>query len=320
MRMTIRMVLLCCAALVTLTACAPTVAPPASPPTPTSTPSAAIPGGILLPNAFQPEGIAAKDGILYIGSIPTGAVYRIDPASGPGRVLVPAAAGRAAIGLKVDGRDRLVVCGGPTGKAFVYDAVSGGMLATYTLNETTATFINDVALAPDAAYFTDSQQAAIYRVSLPADGSLGGQEAVSKIALTGDFKFQPGAFNLNGIAWTHDRLIAVQSGAGLLFTIDPSTGATRRIDLGTETLPNGDGLLLDGTSLYVVQNRLNRIAVVDLNDDLSAGRVRTRVTNPSFDVPTTLAAGDGLLWAVNARFGVTVTPDTTYSIIGFAKP
>jgi len=316
MRTFIRALLLPCATVLLLTSCAPEAPkPPARPVAPA--PSAAPPAAIALPDGFRPEGIAAKGDTVYVGSIPTGAVYRADVTTGEGAVLVPAATGRAAIGMKIDGRDRLVVCGGPTGKAFIYDAATGKDLAAYTLSETTQTFINDVALTGDAAYFTDSQKAVVYRVALPADGSLGGQDAVSTIKLTGDFKFQSGAFNLNGIAWTDGRLIAVQSGAGLLFTIDPENGRTRAIDLGAETVPNGDGLLMVGTSLYVVQNRLNQIAVVDLNDDLSKGMVRTRFTDPSFDVPTTLAAVGDRIYAVNARFGVEVTPDTTFSVVSF---
>src|SRR5690349_3344223 len=101
----------------------------------------ASPGIITLPVGFQPEGIAARDNFIYVGSIPTGAVYRADITTGAGSVLVPSQAGRAAIGLKVDGRGRIVVAGGATGKAFVYDAATGQDLATYTLTQATTTFV-----------------------------------------------------------------------------------------------------------------------------------------------------------------------------------
>ena len=52
--------------------------------------------------------------------------------------------------------------------------------------------------------------------------------------------------------------IAVQSNTGNLFRIDPATGATRLISLGSESVPNGDGILLNGKTLYVVQNQNNR--------------------------------------------------------------
>ena len=52
----------------------------------------------------------------------------------------------------------------------------------------------------------------------------------------------------------------------------------------------GDGLLLRGRTLYVVRNNLNQIAVVELAPDLSGGEVVGTITNPNFDVPTTIAA------------------------------
>lgn len=281
-------------------------------------PAAAPPAMIQLPNGFQPEGIAASGNTLYVGSIPTGAVYRADASSGVGSLVVPAQAGRAAIGLKLDGRGRLFVAGGATGMAFVYDAANGQELATYTLTAASPTFVNDVILSNDAAWFTDSANPVLFRVAVPADGILGSPEAVSTLPLSGDLQFTAGAFNLNGIVAAGSRLIVVQSNTGLLFTVDPVSGVTQQIDLGSESVPNGDGLLLEGLTLYVVQNQLNRVAVIDLAADLTTGTVRTRIANPAFDVPTTIAgsAGSGL-FVVNARFGVLVTPDTPYNVIRF---
>lgn len=283
---------------------------------------------IALPNAFQPEGIAARGNFIFVGSIPTGAVFRADITTGTGSVLVPSQTGRAAIGLKVDGRNRIFVAGGNTGKAFVYDATTGQDLSTYTLTLASPTFINDVVLTADAAWFTDSNNSALYRVPLPADGSLAGQEAVTTLALSGDFQQVAGVNNLNGIASNGQLLIVVQSNTstdaqtntGLLFTVNPVTGVTKRIDLGAENVVRGDGIFLEGQTLYVVQNRLNQVAVIDLSPDFAAGTVRTRITNPAFDVPTTLTAAGTGLYAVNARFGVTVTPDTTYSAVRFSRP
>jgi sugar lactone lactonase YvrE len=282
--------------------------------------TASPPDQISLPNAFQPEGIAARGDFIYVGSIPTGAVYRADITTGTGSILVPSQAGRAAIGLKVDGRGRIFVAGGVTGKAFVYDADTGQDVASYTLTLANPTFVNDVVLIADAAWFTDSRNPVLYKVPLPADGSIAGQETVTTLPLSGDLLFVAGVNNLNGIASTGQLLIAVQSNTGFLFTVDPETGVTRKIDLGAETVVNGDGLLLEGQTLFVIQNRLNQVAVIDLSPDFATGTVRTRITNPSFDVPTTLTAAGTSLYAVNARFGVPVTPDTPYSVIRFSRP
>ena len=85
---------------------------------------------------------------------------------------------------------------------------------------------------------------------------------------------------------------------------------------------NGDGLLLDGRTLYVVQNRDNRIAVVKLDHRFRDGRIIRYLTDDDFDVPTTLAEGrpGGYLWAVNARFTTPPTPDTTYDVVRRTAP
>ena len=174
-------------------------------------------------------------------------------------MLVQGVAGRAATGLKFN-RGRLFVSGAATGKAFIYDAKTGALIREYQL-ATAPTFINDVAVTNDAAYFTDSNRAVIFKLPLGNGGTL--PAAAQTLALTGDFQLVAG-FNLNGIVASPDgkTLIAVQSNTGKLFTINPNTGATHLIDLGGATLMNGDGLLLHGKTLYVVQNQNNRIAVV----------------------------------------------------------
>jgi outer membrane protein assembly factor BamB len=273
-----------------------------------------FPKTIPLPNGFQPEGIAIGNGpTFYVGSIPTGAVYAGSLRTGTGKILVAGASGRAATGLKYD-HGRLWVSGAATGKAFVYDARTGSLIRQYQLaTGSGATFVNDVVVTNRAAYFTDSNRGVIYRVALSANGTPG--EATT-IPLTGDFQLVSG-FNLNGIASTADgrTLVSVQSATGALFAIDPSTGATRRIDLGGASLTNGDGLLLLGRTLYVVQNRDNRIAVVSLSPDLSRGTITRTITDPAFDVPTTIGRFGNSLYAVNARFGTATGTNARYDVV-----
>lgn len=278
-----------------------------------------FPDLIRLPDGWQPEGIAAGRGSsLYVGSIPTGAIWKADARTGQGEVLVEGREGRAATGIKVDKRNRLFVSGGPTGMAFVYDARTGADLASYQLTPegTAATFVNDVAVTHKAAYFTDSLNQQLYVVPFGRKGRLPGQDAVRVLPLTGDLQYIEG-FNLNGIAASRDgrALLAVQSNTGLLFRINPRTGVTRQVDLGGASLTNGDGLLLLGRVLFVVRNRLNQIDVVKLNRSLDEGRVVTTITDPDFDVPTTIAFQDGRLYAVNARFGTTDPQPARYDIV-----
>jgi hypothetical protein len=141
------------------------------------------------------------------------------------------------------------------------------------------------------------------------------------LPLTGDFT-PAGGFNLNGIDATANgkTLIAVQSNNGKLFRIDPQTGVTRLISLGTESVPNGDGILLTGKTLYVVQNQLNRVAVIALSPDLASGRVVTRLADPDFAVPTTIDDHGRRLYAVNARFGIANPSTAEFQVVQLSKP
>lgn len=280
----------------------------------------APPDVINLPTGFRPEGVAISGASLFVGSIPTGQVFKADIATGQGGVFITPPAGRSAIGMKVDGRGRLFVAGGATGQAYVYDAATGADIAVFTL--TGALFVNDVIVTADAAWFTDSQSPTLFRVPIAADGALGPQAAVTAVPLIGDFLFVAGQTNANGIAATADgaTLIIVQSVTGKLFTVDPATGTTSEIGLGAETVVNGDGILLQGQTLFVVQNRLNQVAVVALSLDLTTGTVTQRLTSPLFDVPTTVAATNGSLYLPNARFGI-LNPDLAdFAVIRINKP
>jgi sugar lactone lactonase YvrE len=271
--------------------------------------SSRFPEKIGLPDGFRPEGIAIKGTTFYVGSIPTGAIYRGDLRTGEGAVFNPGGEGRAAIGVEYDD-GRLFVAGGPTGRGFVYSARSGALLANHQLTTDTNTFVNDVAVARGGAYFTDSRRPFLYRLS-------GG--IVTEIPLSGEIRYTTGN-NANGIEATPDgrTLIIVQSNLGKLFRVDPQSGEAREITLN-EPVVNGDGILLDGRTLYVVQNRDNKVAVVRLDHLLRSGTVVMHLTDPDFDVPTTIDELGSRLYAVNARFTTPPTPTTPYWIAQFRK-
>ena len=275
---------------------------------------AAFPEIIALPNGWQPEGIAIGRGTtFYVGSIPTGAIYRGDLRTGQGTPFVPGAPGRAAVGVDFD-RGLLFVAGGPTGKGFVYDARTGTLVRELQLaSGGGSTFVNDVVVTKRAAWFTDSNRAVLYRLPLAKNGRPAA--TAQAVALTGDFQLAAG-FNLNGIDATPNgkTLVTVQSGTGKLFTVTPS-GVTAEIDLGGQTVQNGDGILLQGRTLYVVRNQNNQIAVVALGKALTTGTIARTITNPGFDVPTTIDRFGSTLYAVNARFGTPPTPTTPYTVV-----
>ena len=101
--------------------------------------------------------------------------------------------------------------------------------------------------------------------------------------------------------------------ADQLFRLNKRTGVAHVVDLGGASLTNGDGLLLRGRTLYAVQNQLNKIAVLHLSRSGRSGQLVGTITDPRFDVPTTVASFGRSLYLPNARFSTTPTPDTTYS-------
>lgn len=273
-----------------------------------------LPDRIALPNGFQPEGIdIGRRGQAYFGSRANGAIYRADLRTERGTIIYPGRAGDISVGLKIDQHGRLFVAGGTTGTAKVIDSRTGVVLRRYQLASGT-TFINDVILTKRAAYFTDSQQAQLYVLPLGLNGALPAAGRVRTLKLTGDWSQIAGSLNANGIALTPDRraLLVVQSPTGYLFRVNPVTGVARRVDLGKTLLGNGDGLLVEGRTLYAVQNRLNQIAVVKLSRDGRRGRLVRTITSSQFDVPTTVASYRGGLYLPNARFTTPPTPTTKY--------
>ena len=282
---------------------------------------ASSPTTIALPDGFQPEGIAIGPGpVAYFGSLANGSIYRASLRTGEGSVISPSpGAGNPSVGLKSDDRGRLFVSGGAAGNARVVDTRTGKVLASYQF-ATGDTFVNDVVLAHGAAWFTDSRQPVLYKLPLGRKGALPTQAQVVRVPYTGELVYAAG-FNVNGISASPDGrgLIVVQSNTASLFRVDQS-GATRKVNLGAESVPAGDGLLLLGCTLYVVQNRLNMVAKVALNRAGTAGTVVTRVTDPGFDVPTTVAAFGNRLYLPNARFGTTPTPTTPYTAVAIPRP
>jgi hypothetical protein len=284
----------------------------------------AFPEVIALPDEWGPEGIEIGRGTdFYAGarhlSVFAGAIYKGDLRTGAGDILVPPQAGRAALGLKLDQRSNyLFVAGGPTGAGFVYDGTTGEDLAQFQFAPPPATFVNDVVVTKEAAYFTDSLRPVIYRVPLWPGGRLPDPPVFTEVPLGGDFEFGPG-FNSNGIAATQngDALIIVRSGAGLLYRVNPESGVAILIDLGGALVTSGDGLLLEGRTLYVCRNSLNRIAVVELNTSLTAGTYVEDILSPDFKIPTTIASLGGFIYAVNARFnlGNPPPPGTEFDIV-----
>ena len=68
-----------------------------------------------------------------------------------------------------------------------------------------------------------------------------------------------------------------------------------------------------------MQNRLNTVAVLRLASDGRSARVVERVTDPRFNVPTTVASFGRRLYLPNAKFGA-VPPATTFEAVAIPRP
>ncbi|HVL04885.1 MAG TPA: hypothetical protein VM388_02790 [Acidimicrobiales bacterium] len=276
-----------------------------------------FPEVIELPKGWQPEGIASGPGpIVYSGSRATGDILAVNVVTGKSEIAVEAPAGRTAVGIEQDRWGRFWVAGGGTGDVFVYDE-NGDELAVYDFASTN-TFVNDVVVTRDAAWFTDSRREVLYRIPIGRDGSLGDGETVP---LSGNYVHTPGVNNLNGIDASRDGrfLVAVQSNTGFLYNIDPDTGEATRIDLGDATVVNGDGIYLEGRRLYVVQNRFNKVAVIELNRRLTSGEIVDELSSEEFDVPTTMTRFGNRFYLVNARFGTSGPEPAEYWITAISR-
>jgi sugar lactone lactonase YvrE len=286
----------------------------------------AFPELIPLPIAFQPEGIAVGSGhTFYAGSLADGSIVSGDLRTGESHELVSGEEGQIAVGMAFDSRSGyLFVAGGLNAAGRVYDTRSGSLIAEYPMvsGGQFGDFINDVIVTRTAAYFTNSFAPELYRVPLGPSGGLASATA-EPIVLTGDWAQVPGVFvfNANGIEATPSgkTLYVVNSTGAAVYAVHPATGAATQIDLGGESMPAGDGLVLVGKTLFVVQNQLNQIGVLSLNPDSTAGVVGDPITSPHFVVPTTAAAFGSSLYAVNAKFG-TPPAGTEYEVVRVARP
>ncbi|MDF2773863.1 MAG: hypothetical protein K0S86_3360, partial [Geminicoccaceae bacterium] len=111
----------------------------------------------------------------------------------------------------------------------------------------------------------------------------------------------------------------VNTTTGKLYLVDTQSGVANEIDLGGGSLVGGDGLLLVGNTLYVVQGGLNQIAVVRSSDGYARGVIDRVIADPAFRFPSTVAAFGSSLYVVNARFDATGYPDVEFDVVRVSR-
>jgi len=207
--------------------------------------------------------------------------------------------------MKVDCRARrLWVAGGSTGLIFVYNIDTGSLIKKYTTPQTTSTFLNDIALAPNGdAYITDSYRPVLFKIA-GSDSQPG--ELESWLDFTGTaVQYAPGALALNGIVVSTDGqyIVVVHTTDQKLYRVSVSDKTATNISVGSGLVP-GDGMVLDGQVLYVVTraSMANAILVFQMSPDFSGGTLRDILFDPTFAFPTTIARAGNRMLVVNSQF------------------
>jgi len=296
------------------------------------TPAAGAVTAITLPAGLTfPEGIAYDGvGALYTASAENGSIAKVTLATGassivaPAGTLIPTAAPvfPGALGMKIDSQNRLWIAGGAQPKIFVVDLATNRLVTTLAIPGANGNIINDLVIVGTSAYFTDTKVATLWRVALNGT-TVGAPEAFVNFAGT-PLQYDSG-LNLNGIAATADgqSLVVVQMDKGFLFKIDIATKAVSRIDTAGADLSGADGLVLDGSTLYVVRQTAVEIATVTLSADLTKGTVAHRFKDPALAWPATaVKIGDRLIVVntqFNTRAGATQKPPFTLLSVPVAR-
>jgi hypothetical protein len=267
---------------------------------------------IVLPGATGTEGVARLNGqIFFAGDLLTGDIYRGTINRGTAAKFIDAPDGRFAAGMKADRSTGLLfVAGGPTGAGYVYDTRTGAPVSSYQFQTSpTPTFINDVALSKDGAWFTDSSQAMLYFVPV-VDGVP--SSTFMTLTLSGPAADLSGAFNNNGIQAVKGgaMLVVAHSGNGALNLVDAATGASTTI--AGVSVPNVDGILIKGShEVFAAQNADNLVSVWKLKSDFLSGTLKMGITSPLFEFPTTIARFGSRLAVANAKFDTGFPPTAT---------
>lgn len=286
---------------------------------PAASASAAAPvERVPLAAGSQPEGVASEGTTYWAGARLDGAIYTGDLRTGSRRLLVPGRPDHAARGMQLDPATRTLWVAGDVRRADGstrstvngYDADTGALRRSVTVPG--QRFLNDVQVVGGAVYVTDSLSRQLVVVR-PGGFRL--------LAMTGDWvQPAPGGLGANGIRLLPGgSLVVTDSSTGGLFRVDPATGVATRITLSGPALHSGDGLVVRGSTVYVVYGfGTDGVAEVRLAADGASGTVVGQLTDPDLHRPTTAVLAAGALYAVNGRFGVPPTPRTEYGIIRVA--
>lgn len=269
-----------------------------------------------------PEGVAydAGRGLLFTGSAASGDIYAINAQTSETSLFSKGGAvGRSsALGLKVDAQGRLWVAGGATGAVSILSP-DGAPVATLMTPPSPDAYLNDlIPTADGSVYVTDSTRPMLWRVKVMADPSKMTVEPWLDLGTT-PIKYAAG-INLNGIVATPDGryLLTIQLNTGDLWRIDTRNKSVTKVMGG---LKHGDGLLLDGRTLYVARNADQVISKVVLSADYGSGQLMMEEPAQGLRFPSTLSMIGGDLVSTQSQLDKLKggTPETPFKLTRFKK-
>jgi WD40 repeat protein len=286
---------------------------------------AAKPGGksfpkiIDTPDGSLPEGFTIGNGHTAYNASLDGSIYKFDLRTGKGEVLVEADSisyDCRKLGLRFDPRTNyLFVAGCFYGNAYVYDADTGELIMEYQLDDSGNSVINDLAITRDAVYFTDFAQLFLYRLPLANNGGIPlDPNAATAISLLGDFEDND-CCTLNGIVATpngktlivgYSGALAGNSGAGLIYKVDPTTGNADVITVEPPLQGFLDGIAMRNHTLYIMTptdpTPVDMIQVVKLDKGMLSGTLVGTIMDLDLDEVASGAIFGNSLYVNNARW------------------
>ncbi|WP_394835251.1 hypothetical protein LVJ94_53010 [Pendulispora rubella] len=273
-----------------------------------------------------PEGIAIRQGTVYVGFAPVGTIARVDPATGAfqrfGQLPGPSSPTSGFMtGLAFDAQGSLyaaLVSLTADVKSGIYRVGKDGGDATLFAEHADMKFPNGLEFdAGGGLWVTDSAKGAIFRIASDGTVSLFSDDPILKgqAGFCGPGTSAGFEIGANGIALGSNVVYVANSDKASVVEIainaDGSPGPTRTVaGPDCERLGGADGLVrAPSGSLFVAANRLNQVAAVETN-----GNVGLRWRGAPLDFPASLAIStDNTLWITsfalaNANAGTNPKP------------
>lgn len=277
-----------------------------------------LPGDRVFPEgiAFQPS-----TGDYFVSNSTDGSILRGNIARPDAAVFVPTGTEglTGSRGMKVDNGGRLFVSGGPQGQIFIFNIADGKLVDKFSTT-ISPTFVNDVTITPNGnAYFTDSNSPYVYRVA-PGTGGKFNFEQWLNVSPT--ISYTQG-FNLGGIAHSTDGryLVLAQGNVGKLYRVEVASKNIQEINLGGVDVRNTDGILIDGSNLYVMRNSDKTLVALAMNADFTRGEAFFNEAVPTLAFPTTFAKSGNRLLVVNGQFDKRMgTPTLPFTVSSIPAP